>query len=73
MRDIDIMGQMIRVRDLRYLEGGSREVTVNPLEGRISSTGVSSLDHSHETLDPVVIKDGPGENALRGGLSFSLG
>ncbi len=70
VRGICITGQMIRVREVRYLEGESREVAVNPLGGGVSSTGVSSLRYSHEILDPVMMKDGPGESALRGGLSF---
>jgi hypothetical protein len=61
---------MIIARDVHYLEEESREVALNPLEGEVSSTRVSSLDYSHEILDRVIVKGGPGESALRGGLSF---
>jgi hypothetical protein len=48
----------------------SRETTVSPLEERVSSTRVSSLDSSHLNVRPFCDERWPGEDALRGGLSF---
>ncbi len=48
----------------------SREVTVSPLEGRVASTRVSSLDSSHENLRPFCDEGWSDEDGLRGGLSF---